>query len=252
MAATKKKAPATKRAQTKQVNSKVGFTSLRKKKSFQIWSAVLVVALVAGVGYGVVNYSRASSSDSTQCYALHTKANPNTKNNCVGIDWVSGNTGDLITVSDWPSYSDFAGSYTTGDQICVEALRETPPRVVLEGSGGETSSGPKTDGTSSPKYAPTPKDEVSVALTLKSNPATRKVLTVQRYGQGGSLAGYTCVLLKGSAFGGDWDYRDAINTPGGIQVKVLQGPIKKMRVVISHSGDRSEDPGLDVFHTEDR
>jgi hypothetical protein len=93
---------------------------------------------------------------------------------------------------------------------------------------------------------------VSVALTLKSNPATRKVLTAKKYGQGGALAGFTCVLLKGSGSGGDWDYRDAANTPGGIQVKVLKGKIQRMYVNVSHSGDRSEDGGPDFYNTESR
>ena len=254
MPAPKKKAPTAKRAQTKQVKPKVGLTSLRKKKSFQVWSAVLAVILVAAVGYGVVNYSKASSNYPPQCYALHTKAEPNTTNKCVSLDWISGDTGDLITLSDWPTYSGFTGSYTTGDQICVDILRQRAPRVVLEGS--ETPSNSKNNGASSPKYAPTPNDEVSVALTLKSNPATRKVLTVQKYGQLGSLAGSKCALLVGDGWDStgptSYDYRDAINTPGGIQVKVLQGHIKDLRVVVSHSGDRTGGPGPDVFHTESR
>ena len=255
MPAQKKKAPAAKRTRSKQAKTKTGIARLAPKKGFQAWTAALVVVLVAAVGYGVVRYSQAGNINplniTPQCYALHTKANPNPTNQCnFATETVAGDTGDLITLSDWPTYGGFTGNYTTGDQICVHIISEVAPRVLLSGTG--TESGSKSDGTSAPQYAPTPRDEVSVALTLKSNAATRKVLTVRKYGALNSNAGFACVLLKGSGFSGDWDYRDAANTPGGIQVKVLKGKIQRMYVSVSPSGDRSEDGGPDFFNTESR
>lgn len=254
MPATKKKAPAAKRAQSKQTKSKTGVARLLPKKGFQVWSAALIVVLVAAIGYSVVRYSQASNNIAQQCYALHTKSDPNPTNKCVATDFVSGATGDLITISDFPGYKGFTGTYTNGDQICVDIMHKTPPRIVVGGS--QASSGQKGDGTTDPVYAPTPKDQVSVAITLKSNPATRKVLTTNRYGQTNTSAGFKCVPLVGEgwASGGpvSYDYRDAINTPGGIQVKVLQGPIDRLRVFVSPSGDRPEGDGPDVFGTESR
>ena len=204
MSTQKKKAPAAKRVQSKQTKTRTGIARLVPKKGFQIWSAVLVAVLVVVVGYGVVRYSEASKNIALQCYAVHTKANPNPTNQCnFATETVAGDTGDLITLSDWPTYGGFTGDYTTGDQICVTILSETAPRVLLPGSTTQADS--RGNGASAPQYAPTPRDEVSVALTLKSNPATRKVLTAKKYGQGGALAGFTCVLLKGSGAGGDWD-----------------------------------------------
>lgn len=231
MPSTKSKS---KNATTQRAQTKSGFSlaSLKKKKGFRLWLTVLSVGLIAAVGFTVVNYSQASSHYAYECYALHTKADPNTTNKCVGSQFASGNTGDLITVSDFPTYSGFTGRYTTGDQICVEILSEVAPRVII---------GPN-------QYAPTPQDRVSVALTLKSNPATRKELTVRRYGAGGNTAGFKCAPLVGSGY----DYRDATTTPGGIQVKVLTGPIKKLRVFVSHSSDRPVGGFLDVFRTEGR
>jgi hypothetical protein len=243
MPATKKKAPAAKHTQSKQTKSKTGIARLAPKKGFQIWTAALVVVLVAAVGYGVVRYSQAGSNIAKQCYALHTKANPNPTNQCnIATETVSGDTGDLITLSDWPTYPGFTGRYTTGDQICVTILRERAP--LVDQGGGGTQTGTKSDGS-----APTPNGQVSVALTLKSNPATQKVLTVQKYGQPGSLAGISCVRFVGSEYVGDWDYRDAIDTPGGIQVKVLQGKVQKMYVKVSPYSD-IEPFDLDVFGTE--
>lgn len=250
MPAQKKKTPAVKRARSKQAKTKTGIARLAPKKGFQIWTAALVVVLVAAVGYGVVRYSQASRNIAQQCYAPHTKADPNPTNKCVASDTIGGDTGDLITLSDWPTYGGFTGNYTTGDQICVTILSETAPRVLLP--GGPTQSDSKGDGASAPQYAPTPRDEVSVALTLKSDPATRKVLTAKKYGQGGAMAGFTCVLLKGSGSGGDWDYRDGANTPGGIQVKVLKGKIRRMYINASPSSDREEGSGPDFYNTESR
>lgn len=246
MPATKKKAPAAKRTQSKQTKSKTGVSRLLPKKGFQVWSATLIVVLVAAIGYSVVRYSQASSNSTMQCYALHTKADPNPTNKCGSAEWVSGGTGDLITLSDWPTYSGFTGMYTSGDQICVDIFHEQAPRVIQGGSGTQTDT--KSNGSSGTQYAPTPSDQVSVALTLKSNPATRKVLNVKRYGQGDSWAGGACVTLVRA----DYDYRNAIDTPGGIQVKVLQGPIKKLGVRVIPGPNRVEFPPLEIFETEDR
>lgn len=250
MPATKKKTPAAKRTQSKQTKSKTGVSRLLPKKGFQVWSATLIVVLVAAIGYSVVRYSQASRNIAQQCYAPHTKADPNPSNKCASSETIGGDTGDLITLSDWPTYGGFTGNYTTGDQICVTILSETAPRVLLPGSTSQSDS--KSDGTSAPQYAPTPRDEVSVALTLKSDPATRKVLTAYKYGAGGAMAGFICVPLKGSGSAGDWDYRDGANTPGGIQVKVLKGKIRRMWVNASPSGDRTEDAGPDFYNTESR
>lgn len=251
-----KKKPNSRQAQSTSTRTKTSRTSLASKKKFQTWMAIPIIAVVAVTGYAIVRYSHASMpvAVSSNCYAVHTKSYPNTKNECYGAQWVSGETGDLITLSDFPSYGN--ASYTSGDQMCVYILHDQLPRPGNTSAGNQaqpassqTQPSAKNNGTTGTQQV-TPKtlsDTVSVALTLKSNPSTRKVLTVNRYAQGGTYAGSACITMVGA----DWNYRDAAQTPGGIQLKVLQGPIKSMRVDVVPGPERVAFPDI-IFDTEDR
>ncbi len=255
MAASKQNKTTKKTAVRSTTKSRVaGSNKLRKKSPWQNWMALPIVALAVVVGYVVVQYSQAANKYAwyeqdgvAKCYALHNKAYPNPTNISVcdrGDDGTSFQTGDLITYSEFPTYEgmgDNGYKYTNSDRICVTNRVVSPPRIPLEGS--TTSQNSKSTGASEPQYAPTPSDTTSVALTLKSNGATRVVYTSLRYGPTRHSYGQACTFLVGES----WDYSDAMNTPGGIQVKVLQGPVKDLKVYVSPGGTRPTFDLLDIF-----